>query len=736
MEQRERRLARAQQLASMGSWELELYTNMILLSDEACRIYGLPPGQNRFSFDKWLSFPHPDDLDFVINKIADSRESLIDCSFNYRIIQLNGATRHIYAECKFEPDADGRPQIMHGITQDITEAKLAEEQTEFERNNLDALINNTSDLMWSVDTDFKLITSNQPFNDITRSMSGHSIAKGSNILSPGFSTEQLKRYKIIYERVFTGESFTETEFTEQPFEFWSEISYSPIRKGNEVIGAACHSRDITERKKAEESNSFKANLLNTIGQSVIATDMQGIISFWNNAAKEIYGWSAREAIGKDITDLIPTQQTKEEEIEIMTELRQGRTWAGDFIVQGKNGKAFPAFATGTPIYDQQHLLTGIIAVSSDITRRKAIEERMASDRSGLRQAQAIAQVGSWEIDMIHNSHYWSDEVYKIFGINKGDVIASEEAFMAFFHPDDLAHSYKLIDEGFKTFQNISFDFRFIRKDGMVRFGYNEWKFKFDKDGNPEWLFGIIQDVTDRKQAETERLKMVNDLLIRNKELEQFAYIVSHNLRAPVANILGASYILNDPALSVEKRALLGKGLTESVTRLDDVIKDLNQVLQVKRTVNEIKETVYFSQLVNDIKISIKNLIERDNVFVKFDFSEMDELLTFKSYLYSIFYNLISNSIKYCQPQLPCMIEIKSNLSGKKLWLTFKDNGMGIDLEKRGDQVFGLYKRFHTGVEGKGMGLFMVKTQVETLGGKISIQSEVNKGTEFKIEFEI
>jgi len=226
------------------------------------------------------------------------------------------------------------------------------------------------------------------------------------------------------------------------------------------------------------------------------------------------------------------------------------------------------------------------------------------------------------------------------------------------------------------------------------------------------------------------------ILQRNKDLEQFAYIISHNLRAPVANILGAGSRLNDPLLSKEKQKILSNGLNESVTKLDNVVKDLNHILQVKREINEIKEKVRFSKLVNDIKISIKNLIDNDDIEIKYDFSEIDELLTLKSYLYSIFYNLISNSIKYRQQQVPGIIEIKSHHVKNKIELIFTDNGMGIDLQKRGDQVFGLYKRFHTNIEGKGMGLFMVKTQVETLGGKISIKSEVNKGTEFKIEFEI
>src|SRR5450432_3327172 len=222
---------------------------------------------------------------------------------------------------------------------------------------------------------------------------------------------------------------------------------------------------------------------------------------------------------------------------------------------------------------------------------------------------------------------------------------------------------------------------------------------------------------------------------RNKDLEQFAYIVSHNLRAPVANILGAANGLDYPGLNTQEKDVLSRGLRESVIKLDDVVKDISHILQVKLEISEIKEKVIFSKLVDDIKISIKNLIDRDNIIIKYDFSEIDEFLGIKSYLYRIFYNLISNSIKYRQPGVPGIIEIKSRVNNT-LELIFTDNGMGIDLQKRGEQVFGLYKRFHANIEGKGMGLFMVKTQVESLGGKINIRSEVNKGTEFKIEFDI
>jgi signal transduction histidine kinase len=177
------------------------------------------------------------------------------------------------------------------------------------------------------------------------------------------------------------------------------------------------------------------------------------------------------------------------------------------------------------------------------------------------------------------------------------------------------------------------------------------------------------------------------------------------------------------------------GLNKSVNGLDDIIKDLNQILQTKKEINEAKVLLHLSDIISTIQSNISHLILKENVTIIVDFSEKDEIFTIKSYMDSIFYNLISNSIKYKHPERTPVIEIKSRLKDKGFEILYKDNGLGIDLEKQGNQVFGLYKRFHFHTEGKGMGLYMVKTQIETLGGKVSIKSEVNHGTEFIIEFE-
>ncbi len=247
---------------------------------------------------------------------------------------------------------------------------------------------------------------------------------------------------------------------------------------------------------------------------------------------------------------------------------------------------------------------------------------------------------------------------------------------------------------------------------------------------------LTENITERKAMESERQKTLEQMMQRNRDLEQFTYIVSHNLRAPVANIIGISDYMQNTEMESDEKEEMNNGLRKSVHQLDGVIKDLNNILQLKREISEKKEIVKFSDIINNIKTSIVNLIENEEVTFITDFTAIDEMQTIKSYLHSIFYNLISNSIKYKRPNVKPVIEIRSEVVEGKLEITFKDNGLGIDLEKKGDLVFGLYKKFHTHAEGKGMGLFMVKTQVETLGGTISIESEIDKGTEFKIKFEI
>lgn len=491
-----------------------------------------------------------------------------------------------------------------------------------------------------------------------------------------------------------------------------------------------------EREQQSVHERLKFHIENT-PLGFIEWDRHGVVKSWSERAARIFGWTEDEVVtgNKSIFHIVSDADLPVAN-KTMKELLSGAVIRNTVQHRNKTKSGMIIWCEWfhSILNDETGNVITIMSLVQDITERKKIEEKLAASEAGLKEAQSIALLGNWEIDLLQNKQVWSDEMFDILGLNNKENEASTELFLSVVHPDDFEESKEKITRAFAGDGNSSFEFRLIRQNGELRYGYSKWKFDFDGNSLPVRISGIIQDITEPKLAEIERIKMVNELMMRNKHLEQFAYIVSHNLRAHVANIIGANSVLDIPKLSGSKMKMVKSGINDSIKKLDEVLKDLNHILQVNQAIAEAKENVSFSGLVEDIKIVLANLIEKDNITIKYDFSQMDEMVTIKSYLYSVFYNLICNSIKYRQPNIAGIINIKSQRSNDKLELFFSDNGLGIDLQKKQAHVFGLYKRFHSNIDGKGMGLFMVKSQVEGLGGKISVKSEVHKGTEFKIEF--
>ena len=396
-------------------------------------------------------------------------------------------------------------------------------------------------------------------------------------------------------------------------------------------------------------------------------------------------------------------------------------------------------ASDCVLKDQLDLLpdaiTGAIRKNMLEVQHKQDMNSIVANEAMLSAAARLAHLGSWKTDLVNNTERWSDEQYRILGLTPAETEPPLENFIRKVHPEDVISVTQIISEAIKELDKQKFECRIINNEGHVKYISAEMAIKRDINGKPLLINGCIWDISEARVAELNEKRIMSDLVQHNKDLEQFAYIISHNLRAPVANIIGVSNTLFEGNLDKDEEHEFMEALSDSVKKLDSIITDLNQILQVKRHVNEYMEQVNFAQLVDEIKSSIGVFLEEQCIMILSDFEEAQEMLTLKSYMRSIFYNLISNSIKYRKPDLAPVIEIKSRKDKDKIGITFKDNCIGIDLKKKKDQMFGLYNRFHPDhADGKGMGLFMVKTQVETLGGKISVESKVNEGTEFKIEF--
>ncbi|OCX52679.1 hypothetical protein BEL04_14630 [Mucilaginibacter sp. PPCGB 2223] len=281
-------------------------------------------------------------------------------------------------------------------------------------------------------------------------------------------------------------------------------------------------------------------------------------------------------------------------------------------------------------------------------------------------------------------------------------------------------------------EEIQYEMHFDGLPGGERWMDVKWTGVKNGEGNKNRGFILIsKDITQRKQLAIEREKMLNELSKNNKVFEQFTHITSHNLNAPVANIITLAETFNELDNQAEKDLYIDFILT-SAKSLQQVILDINQVLHIRQHLGEVKENIELKDLLNNIKSIISTDIARERVAIKHYFATT-HVFGPRTYMHSIFYNLILNSIKYRRPGVAPQITIAARTIESQVVLTFTDNGKGIDMKRHGDKLFGLYNRFDSQVEGRGLGLFMVKTQVEEMGGTIHVDSIVGQGTTFTVQ---
>lgn len=260
---------------------------------------------------------------------------------------------------------------------------------------------------------------------------------------------------------------------------------------------------------------------------------------------------------------------------------------------------------------------------------------------------------------------------------------------------------------------------------------NTLKNNMIKNSDISALAANFREYIARNKTEEERDQLIEDLTSRNQDLSQFAYITSHNLRAPLSNIMGLIDILNYDHLDEYNKKIVDM-FRDSAYKLNETIYDLTQMLSLKSAKNVEIEKVSISRIFKKVCNSFTRQIHTMGIFIHTDFN--CDLIPFnKSYLESILMNLMSNSVKYCAENRQLKIEVatKYDQNGNIL-LTFEDNGLGIDLLKHKDRIFGLNERFHSHVNGSGVGLFITKTQINSLGGEISVESTVDKGSKFTI----
>ncbi len=507
-----------------------------------------------------------------------------------------------------------------------------------------------------------------------------------------------------------------------------QISYDnqglPIR----AIGTC---QDITERKQAEEK--LQKSLIEisdykfALDQSsiVVITDPNGTIQYVNDNFCKISKFSREELIGQNSRILNSGYHSKEFFGDLWKTISAGKVWTNEVRNKAKDGTYFWLDTTIIPFLDEKGKIYQYIAIRNDVSKRKKAEEEF-------QLLIKTTTYGFWIVDVSDGKMLEVNETYcRMIGFSREELLQMKiQDVEAIESPEEIKlRIANILNQGFDKFESRhkTKSGKLIDVEIIITFSSIE-KNKF---------YVFLQNITDRKQGEMEREKLIKELSNKYNELMQFNYIVSHNLRAPVANLLGLSNLITMPNRTEHDKLKIIKHIQDSATRMDDLIKDLNEILSARSLINIRKEKVYIQSLIASISNTLEKQIKISKSSITIHIpEEASEIYTIKSYLESILYNLINNAIKYKSADRKPQIIISTKKEHTNFIITVSDNGMGIDLEKQGKSIFGLYKRFYLEVEGKGLGLYMTKTQVEALGGTISIESEVNKGTVFTITLPI
>ncbi len=268
----------------------------------------------------------------------------------------------------------------------------------------------------------------------------------------------------------------------------------------------------------------------------------------------------------------------------------------------------------------------------------------------------------------------------------------------------------------------------------------DYQMRVEKKGNDEIgvlydNFNLLMDTIQIQQkiqneAESDLTEMTKQLMKHNNELQRFAYITSHDLRAPVVNLVNLLNFIEKDDLNEKNKLILDK-IDISIQQLNNTLHELIEIVSLKKNLDDAKEIINFETLLHEITTGIEKQIEESKAEIKADF-KIKEIFYIKSHINSILLNLLTNAIKYRSSERKPTIFISTELVNNYVCLKVADNGLGIDLNKNKRNVFGLHKRFHYNIEGKGIGLFILKSLVESLDGEVDVESEVGQGSNFII----
>lgn len=632
------------------------------------------------------------------------------------------------------------------VFNDITERINAEEQLKKSEQRFKALVQEGSDLISIVDAEGNYNYTSPLYKDyLDLSKTALEGKNAFDFVHP----EDVEKLKKEFEALKV-----QKRIKSSPYRFmhkskswrWMQSMGTDLQDDETVKGIVINTVDITElidtQKKLQASEARYRGFYESQTNFVIRTDMEGNYTYVNKKFMEDFGWLYPDGEVLGINSMPSIKEYHHPKVfEVVEECiaKPGK------VVKVEIDKPTKDDGVVTTLWDFVCLLNAdghpseMQCMGIDITERIRFERALKENIERFEKVTQATNDAIWDYDLVNDTLFWGKGFHTLFGHDPEDSDVSFEKLISLIHPEDRTEIAQKIEDFINNPANINWfaEYRFQRSDGSYALVIDRAIFIRNEKGEATRAVGAMTDISYRKKNE-EALKKLNEelekrareLAITNTELEQFAYVASHDLQEPLRMVssfltqLEKKYgdVLDDKARQYIHFAVDG------AHRMRQIILDLLEYSKVGKLKEE-RRDISLTEVLDEVKKLFYRKIEKSNARIHYD-----ELPVIKSYytpLIQIFQNLISNSIKYTKQGETPEIHIKAQKQDDEWVISVQDNGIGIDPQYF-EKIFVLFQRLHAKdkYEGTGMGLAIVKKNVEILGGRIWLKSGKGQGTTF------
>lgn len=653
------------------------------------------------------------------------------------------------------------------IARDELEAQVLERTAELQQANaalresrakLDAALASMTDAIFISDADGRYVEFNEAFATFHKFRNKEECAKALaenpvflEVFLPTGDLAPLDQWAV--SRALRGETAAGAEYTlcrKDTGENWvGSYSFAPIRsKDGTIVGSVVTGRDITERRRVEQELQERATLLKVAGRmarfggwSVNLADGR---VFWSEEVAAIHemppGFSP--SVTEGINFYAPEWRERISTV-LAACARDGTPYDEEMQIITAQGRRVWVRVIGEALRTPAGAIIKVQGAFQDVTERKRVEDNLKRTHNTLVEAQKIAHLGSFEYVAATRTTEWSEEEYRIYGLDPaGPSPAYDEMLAKCIHPDDVALLHESFTKAMQSCSVYELEHRIVRPDGSVRWVYDLAHPYCDEQGQLARYVGTTLDITERKRA-TEALRTFTAELERrvrertaqletaNKELESFSYSISHDLRAPLRHIHGYTEMLARDVgdrLSENGRRFL-KTIAAASEEMSTLIDDLLAFSRVGRA--EMREIrVELDTVVQEAMRGLERATSGRNIVWKV--SPLPAVQGSPPMLRQVFANLLGNAVKYTRPRDPAQIEVgcAGEENGQAI-LFVRDNGVGFDPRYAG-KLFGVFQRLHRAdeFEGTGIGLANVRRIIARHGGRTWAEGALNQGATF------